>query len=132
MSIVDSETLALSLGLRVSKLVNAFYCLSNVSTNGTHDLEELILIEALWDPEGDVLVAGGEPGVRFELGDLPLLELADESCILTPEQSDVLDVEELHSPAFQPKTECPSYFLLNVSSCSLHDLVMNDSRSQNL
>lgn len=65
-------------------------------------LEEFVLVKGLWHPKSNVLVASGELAVRFELSDLSLAELSDEALVLAPEKSDVLDIEELHSPALQP------------------------------
>lgn len=57
--------------------------LDEVAADGTHELEKVVLVDALRRvPEGNVLVAGGEARVRGKLDDLSLLKLADEARVL--------------------------------------------------
>ena len=56
-TVIDAEALALTSGLRMHELVNALYSLSEISTDSTHSLEELILIESSRHPESDVFIA---------------------------------------------------------------------------
>lgn len=78
----------------MSELVKQLNRLCKVTSNLSHDLHELIIIERgltllqlrrVWDPEGNVLVAEWVLAVWLELRDLSLLELLQEPFILTPE-----------------------------------------------
>ena len=116
----------------MNKIIDALHSFCEVPANVAHDLEKLILIQALrGDPKRDIFVACGVFAVRFELSYLSLFELADETRVFAPEQADVLDIEELHGPAFQSETECPAHLILYVFSCICHDTVMDDSRAKN-
>lgn len=93
MAIVDAETMALFLSLRVDELINQLHRLCQVATHMTHHLEKLILIKVRWHPESYVFVTSWEFGIGLKLGDLALFELSYKSRVLTPEESDVLNVE---------------------------------------
>ena len=94
MSIEYSEALALSLSLGVSEFINASNCLSQVSTHMSNQFKEVVFIECLcWNPKCYVFEACRVLAVGFKLLYIPTLELPQESWVLTPEQSDVLDVE---------------------------------------
>lgn len=78
----------------MSELVKQLNRLGQVTSNLSHDLHELIIIERcltllqlrrIWDPEGNVLVAEWVLAVWLELRDLSLFELLQETFILTPE-----------------------------------------------
>ncbi len=47
--------------------------------------KEVVLHDALWDPEGNVFEHGRELAVGIELGNLSLLELGVELLVLRPE-----------------------------------------------
>ncbi len=66
-TVIDTEAVALSLGFRVHKLVDALNCLGQVSADRTHKLEELVFVETCGHPEGYVLVTGGEFRVGLKL-----------------------------------------------------------------
>jgi hypothetical protein len=132
-SIVDAEALACAACRRMLEGINDLHGLCQVPGSLTHDLEELVLVEAsVGEPESNVLVAGGEFGVRLELSDLASLELAEEASVITPEQSNVLDVKHLHGPSLKTKTEGPADLIAYVLSRIGHDTVMNDSRAEHL
>jgi hypothetical protein len=59
-TVVDAETVAYTTGLGMGEVIDALHCLSKVPAGCAHHLEELVLIEILWHPEGNVLVAGGK------------------------------------------------------------------------
>ena len=131
MSVVDAETLTLPLRLRVREGVDALDSLREVTAYMAHNLEKLVLVKPLrGQPKRDVFVARGVFTVRFELSDLALLELVDEAAVFTPEQSDVLNVEKLHRPAFQSEAECPTHLSLYIFSSIDHDSVVDDSRAK--
>lgn len=110
--------------------VYALDCLGEIPAYMPHDLHKLVFIESLlWEPERNVLVTRGELAVRFELRDLALPELPDEPRVLRPEQPDVLDVEKLHSPAFQTETEGPTHLGMGVLTRVGHHSVMDDTRT---
>jgi hypothetical protein len=92
-----------------------------------HHLHELILVKALWYPEGDVFVASGELRIGLEFVDLPLSKLINEAGILTPEETDVIDIKELHGPALKSQAESPTNFILYVLASACHDLIVDDS-----
>ena len=108
MSVVNSETLAFLLGLRMHELVDALNSLGKVSADTAHCLEELVLVETRRDPEGYVFIASREFRVRFELCDLTLFELPDKAGVFAPKESNVLNIKEAHCPALEPKTEGPA------------------------
>ena len=94
MSVVDAEALACAACLRMLEGINDLHGLCQVPGNLAHHLEEFVLVEAsVGQPESDVLVACGVFGVGLELSDLASLELVEEASVVTPEQSNVLDVK---------------------------------------
>ena len=101
-SVVDAEALASAACLRVLEGVYDLYGLCQIPGDLAHHLEELVLVEAcVGEPESDVLVASGVLGVGLELSDLACLELVEEASVITPEQSNVLDVKQLHGPSLK-------------------------------
>jgi len=61
---------------------------------------EWLLCGGIRQPEGYVLIAGRVLAIRLELGDLASLELGNEAIILTPEQSNIINLKKLHGPSF--------------------------------
>lgn len=113
--------------------VNYLHGLCQVPRDLAHHLEELILVETcVGQPESDVLVAGGVLGVGLELSDLACLELVEEASVITPEQSNVLDVKQLHGPSLKTKTEGPADLVTYVLTRVCHDTVVDDTRAENL
>ena len=131
MPVVDAEALACAACLRVLEGVNDLHGLCQVPRDLTHYLEELVFVEAsVGEPESNVLVARGVLGVGLELSDLASLELVEEARVITPEQSYVLDVKQLHGPSLETKTEGPANLIANVFARVYHYTVMNDTRAE--
>ena len=99
--IVDPEAHRFLACLWVRKFINTLYGFSEVPRDMPNNLEEVVLVERVRDPEGDILVAGRELTVGLELGDLSRRKLVDEPRVLTPEQPDVVDAKQLHCPALK-------------------------------
>ena len=126
MSIIYTIALTGPLSLGMSECIDTLHRLCEVATHVPHHLKELILIEALCGyPKRDILVARGEFAVRFEFSYLSLLELADETRVLAPEEPDVLDVEKLHSPTLQTQAEGPPHLMVYVFTSVGHDPVVD-------
>ena len=132
MSVIYTVALTGPLSLGVCECIYALHRLCEVATHVTHHLKELILVEALCGyPKRDILVARGEFAVRFEFSNLSLLELADETRVLAPEEPDVLDVEKLHSPTLQTQAEGPPHLMRYVFTSVGHHAVVDDTRTEN-
>lgn len=132
MTIIYAEAFTGALGFRVLEGVNALYSLSQVPTHMSNNLEELILIELFRNPKSEILVTCRVLRVGFELGDFVVLELVDEAGVLTPEKANVINIKELHSPAFKAETKGPTDLSLKVLISVEHNSIMDNTRAKYL
>ena len=58
--------------------------------------------------------------------------MVEKAGVLTPEEADVLDVEEFHSPTLQAQAECPPYLISDTLAGVIHNSVVNDARAEDL
>ena len=93
---------------------------------------EVVLAEAgvISDPESNIFVTRWVFRISFELSDLAGPELIQEARVLAPEESNVFDFKQLHSPSLQSETECPTALFGYVSVGILHDSIEDDSTTQ--
>ena len=126
MSIVDSEAETLALCLGVHKFIDHFHSLGQVATYLPHQFKEIILVELLLivDPESYIFEAGRILGVLLELGDLSCGKLTQESLILTPEQPNIINLKQPHSPPLQSQAERPPTLSLRIAHRPLQYRVM--------
>jgi hypothetical protein len=103
--VVDAEAHGLLAILGMGEFIDDLNTLSQIPSNSPNKLMEFYFVEGLLcggirQPEGNVFIAGRVLAVRLELGDLASLELGNETIILTPEQSNIIDLKQLHGPSF--------------------------------
>ena len=75
---------------------------------GAHGIMEVVLMEALREPKGDVLQTWRVIAERLELSFLSSLELFQETRIRAPEQPNVGNIVQNHREALESQAESPS------------------------
>ena len=132
MSIIYSVAFASLLLFWMCERVNTIHRFSQISTHLSHQLTKLIVVKAFRNPKCYVFIAGRVLGVRLELCDLVLLELVQESRVLAPEESDVLNVKESHGPTLQTQAKCPTDFLGRIYVRMGNDRICHHPTTENL
>mmetsp|Transcript_19792 Transcript_19792/g.59959 ORF Transcript_19792/g.59959 Transcript_19792/m.59959 type:complete len:250 (+) Transcript_19792:1089-1838(+) len=114
------------------ELVDELHLLDEVAAHAAHELAEIVGVEGRLriDPEGHVLVASRELGEGLELGDLAVLELAQEALVLRPEEADVRDVEEHHGQALEAEAKGPARLLRAASAAE--DVLLHHTAAEHL
>ena len=147
--IVDSVAHALSACLGMSELVLQLDILHHITSNITHHLHQVILVEIVGighgrvsarrgrrpQPKGHVLPAGrilGEGNEPLQLVKVILHagKLAQETLVLGPEQTDVGDLEQEHGDALETDAERPAELLRLVGIDE--QLLLADTAAQHL
>lgn len=118
----------MSILLFVMIFIDAFHPLNEIATIIPNNFHKIILMEIIYirDPERKILCAGGILAKGKELCNLSTFKLAHESLVLTPEESYIWNLKELHSKSFQSNAKGPSN-LIFVLATILHNSLMKDA-----
>ena len=124
-------TIAFTLFIQILIMISAKlnYILYQVSCYLSHSIKEVVLIVVLWNPKCNILLTYWILRVWFEWLYLTFLELFQKSFIFRPEQSNIRNFKELHSPSFETQAKCPSYLLIRVSSSISKNFIVDHTRS---
>ena len=101
-----------------------------IAAHAADDLEEVVWVVVVADPQRDVLVAERILAELLELADLSLCELRQETAIVGPEQANIRNLEQLHRKPLEPQPSCPAPMLR--SSTLLQHKIVDHSAAQHL
>ena len=134
MTVVYTEAPTLALRFWMHKLVDQLNCLSEIATNASYELEEIVIVKGgvVVQPKGNVFVADRELTVRLEFRDFTRSKLADEPRVTAPEETNIINFEEFHCPTFESKAKRPAYLLSWISLSILKNAIENDTTAKNL
>lgn len=130
MSIVHTEAQALTIGFRVGEFIDDQAWFNKVARDWPDKLEEIIFTEAFRHPKRDILITAGEFAVRLEFSDLACLKLIDETGVLWPKLSNIIDFKKFHGPSFKAKAESPPDLFFNISLPWGHHFIMDHTTPQ--
>ena len=113
----------------MGEVVDELDLFHQVTGDAPDQLAQVVLREVLRHPEGHVLEARRELGVRLKLGvERAGLELLQEALVGRPEEPDVGDIEQHHRQPLQPEPKRPGF--VTLTAVAVQNLLLHDAAAE--